>query len=111
MKTVKIITIVFSFILLASSLCHAEPEITTKWKGLVEQYKSHIVNSEWERAIKTAETLVDMDPSSSEAMFYLVYAYKKFGRTPPSWVRKPSEWAYGTVDDRFYRELAKEITK
>ena len=87
------------------------PEITKQWHKLIEQYKEHMVVGEWNGAIQTAETLIKIDPASSEAKFYLVYAVKQTGAKYPAWVGKPSTWAYGSINDRYYVELAKQIIK
>ncbi|MFW9998014.1 MAG: hypothetical protein ACFFD4_38585 [Candidatus Odinarchaeota archaeon] len=107
MKTAIIVLLIALF---APNLISADTEITKQWYSLIEQYKTHMVVGEWSAAIQVAETLIEMVPSSSEAKFYLIYAVKKTGAKYPAWVGKPSEWAYSTVNDRFYVELAKEIS-
>lgn len=68
-----------------------------------------MVVGEWSGAIQAAENLIKIDPSSSQAKFYLVYAVKKTGANYPEWIGAPSTWAYGKIDDRYYVELAKEV--
>ena len=68
-----------------------------------------MVVGEWNGAIQAAETLIEIDPGSSEAKFYLVYAVKKTGAKYPSWVGIPSTWPYVKINDRYYVELAKQL--
>lgn len=84
----------------------AEPK---SWEQLVEQYKLHMVVGEWNGAIQTAETLIHIDKSSSEARFYLVRAVLKTGAEYPKWVGRPSSWSYDTIQNRYYVELAKDL--
>ena len=107
---VKILILLFLF---QASIAFAGrvPEITKKWHNLIAQYKEHMVVGEWNGAIQAAETLIKIDPASSEAKFYLVYAVKQTGAKYPTWVGKPSTWAYGSINDRYYVELAKQIMK
>ena len=88
---------------------HEIPDITKKWQALIEQYKNHMVVGEWSGAIQAAEALMKIDPASSQAKFYLAYAMIKTGAKYPEWIGYPSSWAYGSIDDRYYVELAKQL--
>jgi len=84
------------------------PDITKHWVKLVEQYKVHMAAGEWSGAVERAEQLMDVDPASSEARFYALYAYKKMGLNPVE-LNDWSRWPYGSINNWFYRELAKDI--
>jgi len=110
-KRRKYLEYIFSLSILffLPSLVYASQDVVEEWKNLIENYKTHMVVGEWNGAIQSAERLLDLDPSDSEAKFYLVYALKKSGVSVPNWVGPPSSWAYGSVNDRFYVNLAKDM--
>lgn len=93
------------------SAVFAEPssEVTTNWFKLVAHYKAHMAEGDWSGALHTAETLFNIDPESSEARYYLVYATKRSGSQYPTRLGKPSTWAYCSDNDKHYIELAKQI--
>nr|WP_138976427.1 hypothetical protein [Microbulbifer agarilyticus] len=93
----------------AFSFAHEIPEISKEWDQRVEKFQEYMVSNNCENAIQESEALLGIDPSSTEAMFYLYYSSKKCRRQLPEWLGAPSSWPNARVEDRYYIDLAQVL--
>jgi len=87
---------------------HELPDITKEWIRTVSAYKESIVQADYDKAIEKSQSLLSMDPVSSEAKLYFYLAHKLAKKDLPNWFNEQG-WAYGHLDDHFYSILAKEL--
>ncbi|WP_193166053.1 hypothetical protein [Microbulbifer hainanensis] len=99
----------FAIIFPAFSFANEIPDISKEWNNRVERFQEYLVSNNCSEAIQESETLLEIDPASTEAMFYLYYASKKCGSELPEWLGKPSSWPNGSVEDRYYIDLAQAL--
>ncbi|WP_226662111.1 hypothetical protein [Microbulbifer aggregans] len=93
----------------AFSFAHEIPDISNEWNHRVEKFQEHLVSNKCSGAIQESKTLLEIDPASTEAMFYLYYSSKKCGSELPEWLGKPTSWPNGSVKDRYYIDLAQTL--
>jgi tetratricopeptide (TPR) repeat protein len=73
----KVIAITLMLLFSGNVFSHETSPITLEWKKSIENYQAYIVLKDYQKAIAEAEMLLNIDPSSNEAIFYIRYAYNK----------------------------------
>ncbi len=104
----KFIAITLMLLISGIVFSHEPPPITLAWKKSIENYQTYIVLKDYKKAIAEAERLLNIDPSSNEAIFYIRYAYNKSNLKMPAWVS--SEIRFTELPEgKFYKLLASEL--
>ncbi|MBB5213119.1 hypothetical protein [Microbulbifer hydrolyticus] len=101
--------IILSLIVPVFSFAHELPDISKEWNHRVEKFQEYVVSNNCSDAIEESKVLLEIDPASTEAMFYLYYSSKKCGSELPEWLGEPSSWPNGAVEERYYIGLAQTL--
>jgi len=101
----KIIAITSSLLVSGFVYSHESSPIVLEWDKTIENYQSHIVLKDYKKAIAEAEKLLNIDPSSNEAIFYIRYAYNKSNLKVPTWVSSEIKFTE-LPEGKFYKLLA-----
>ncbi|MEH6448474.1 MAG: hypothetical protein V7765_07375 [Oleispira sp.] len=104
----KVIVITLMLLFSRSIFAHETSPITLEWKKSIENYQIYIVLKDYQKAIAEAEKLLNIEPSSNEAIFYIRYAYNKSSLKMPAWVRSEINFTE-LPEGQFYQLLASEL--
>ncbi len=104
----KIIAITLALLISGLVYSHESSPIILEWNKTIENYQSYIVLKDYRKAIAEAEKLLNIDPSSNEAIFYIRYAYNKSSLKMPAWVSSEIKFTE-LPEGKFYKLLASEL--
>ena len=106
----KFISITLALLISGFVFSSEPPPIVQEWNQSIENYQAYIVLKNYEKAISEAEKLLNIDPSSNEAIFYIQYAYNKSTLKVPAWISSESRFTE-TPEGNFYKLLASELVR
>ena len=104
----KIIAFTLGLLISGFVYSHESSPVVLEWNKTIENYQSHIVLKDYKKAIAEAEKLLNIDPSSNEAIFYIRYAYNKSSLKMPTWVSSEIKFTE-LPEGKFYKLLASEL--
>ena len=104
----NIIAITLAMLISGVVYSHESTPIVLEWNKTIENYQSYIVLKDYKKAIVEAEKLLNIDPSSNEAIFYIWYAYNKSSLKMPLWVSSEIKFTE-LPEGKFYKLLASEL--
>lgn len=65
----KIIAITLALLISGFVYSHESSPIVLEWNKTIDNYQSYIVLKDYKKAVAEAEKLLNIDPSSNEAIF------------------------------------------
>ncbi|MEE1673246.1 hypothetical protein SNR37_002660 [Agarivorans aestuarii] len=93
---------------LALSPSLAAESIEVTWAKLVKCYDAAMMATDYPKAIDCALNLNQIDPASSEALYYIVVSHTTAGLEIPRWVLD-SPWPNGSPEDLNLYKKSQEL--